>query len=84
MTYYLLFTLQTILSLNEEDGCPVINLYPKDIVQLGLDPQADVEFITEIASLYFKKRIQVNGIHNPQACLSLCCCKTKRQGAIHI
>lgn len=79
--------METIISLNEEDGCAIVNLYPKDIVQLGLDPQADVDFIKQVAALYFKKTIQVNGIHNPQACISLCCPvrrQTNVDGAIHL
>jgi hypothetical protein len=75
--------LQTILSINEEDGCNIISLYPKDLVQLGLDPQTDVDFVTELAQLYFRKRVQVHGIHNFQACMSsssfmCCCCRRKK------
>ena len=83
LTHYLLYTLQTILSINEEEGCPVIHLYPKDIVQLGLDPRADVDFITEIAFIYFRKRIQVNALHNPQACLSLCAVKIDKVAFVY-
>lgn len=86
MTYYLLSTLQTILSINEEEGCNILSLYPKDLVQLGLDPQTDVDFVTELAQLYFKKRVQVHGIHNLQACLSsssaaaaCCCCSSNKR-----
>lgn len=72
--------MQTILSVNEEEGCDIIHLYPKDIVQLGLDPQTDVEFITELTQLYFRRQIIVRGIHNPQACMTLfCCCQTKKR-----
>lgn len=46
------------------------------MVQLGLDPLADIDFITELSKLYFKKRVIVRGIHNPQACMSLCCCQS--------
>ncbi|KAI9245198.1 hypothetical protein EDC94DRAFT_530380, partial [Helicostylum pulchrum] len=88
LTYYLLSTLKTILSMNEEDGCDIIHLYPKDMVQLGLDPLADIAFITELSKLYFRKRVLVRGIHNPQACMSLCCCqpfkKKNSNGSIRI
>lgn len=58
------------------------------MVQLGLDPITDTDFITEVSKLYFRKRVMVRGIHNPQACISICCCqsfkKKNNNGSIRI
>lgn len=75
--------LQSILSVNEEDGLGLVPIYPKDMVHMGLDPQADAAFVTELAQLYFKKRVQVfswKHVGHISQCSN--CCYSKR--SIHI
>jgi hypothetical protein len=79
-----------ILAINEEEGLNTIHLYPKDLVQLGLDPQADVGFVKELAELYFKKRVQVHGLTNlayitsTSICCYCCCCPRQQRAEIQI
>lgn len=78
LNYFLLAKLQLILDINEEEGRDAVHLYPKDLVQLGLDPQADVAFVKELAELYFKKRVLVNGLTDlayiSSTSVRCCCC----------
>ncbi|KAI8090248.1 uncharacterized protein B0P05DRAFT_530004 [Gilbertella persicaria] len=78
LTGCMLYKLQSILSLRQEERIHTIHLYPKDMVQLGLDPQCDIDFVVELANLYFKKQVFVHGLHNSIGYVndSLCCCKT--------
>jgi hypothetical protein len=74
-----------ILSINEEEGLSTVHLYPKDMVQLGLDPQTDVAFVKELAELYFKKHVKVHGLTNlayitsTSACCYCCCCPRQQR-----
>ncbi|CEP18010.1 hypothetical protein [Parasitella parasitica] len=82
LTYFLLEKLESILSINEENGLTLIPIYPKDMVHMGLDPQADAAFVTELAQLYFKKRVQVYGwnhVGHISQCLNCC-----RKPSVHI
>ncbi|KAI8643641.1 hypothetical protein BD408DRAFT_481947 [Parasitella parasitica] len=75
LTCFLLEKLQSILSINQEDRLALVPIYPKDMVHMGLDPQADAAFVTELAQLYFKKRVQVfgwNHVGHISQCLSCC------------
>ncbi|KAL7314855.1 hypothetical protein PS15m_006370 [Mucor circinelloides] len=81
LTSFLLEKLQSILAVNEEDGLDLISISPKDMVHMGLDPQADAAFVTELAQLYFKKRVQVFGWNHVgyiSQC-SACCCHCRKQ-----
>jgi len=81
LTSFLLEKLQSILAVNEEDGLDLIPISPKDMVHMGLDPQADAAFVTELAQLYFKKRVQVFGWNHVgyiSQC-SACCCHCRKQ-----
>ncbi|KAI9485899.1 MAG: hypothetical protein EXX96DRAFT_24410 [Benjaminiella poitrasii] len=76
LNYFLLSKLQSILSMREENEANnhLIMLYPKDMIQLGLDPQHDASFIIELSQLYFKKRVQVFGWRHLCYTRSCCCC----------
>jgi hypothetical protein len=76
LTGCVLEKLQAILSINEEDGLNMIPIYPRDMVQLSLDPQADASFVVELADLYFKKKVYVYGLQS--ICYTTdysCCCR---------
>ncbi|GAN00971.1 sphingosine kinase [Mucor ambiguus] len=86
LTSLLLEKLQSILTVNEEDGLALIPIYPKDMVHMGLDPQADVAFVTDLAQLYFKKRVQVFGLSHVgyiSQC-SACCCFCQKRSSLRI
>ncbi|KAI8981001.1 hypothetical protein BDB01DRAFT_851416 [Pilobolus umbonatus] len=79
LSYYVLDTLRTVLSINEEEGTNVIQIYPEDMVKLGLDPFGDIDFVKELAFIYFKKHVQVTCC----SLSSLCCCR-KRPAVIRL
>ncbi|KAK4520755.1 uncharacterized protein ATC70_006635 [Mucor velutinosus] len=86
LTSFLLEKLHSILTVNEEDGLALIPIYPRDMVHMGLDPQADAAFVTELAQLYFKKRVQVFGWNHVgyiSQC-SACCCACQQRPSLHI
>ncbi|OBZ89920.1 Protein LCHN [Choanephora cucurbitarum] len=77
LTECLLTKLKSIIETRQE-GETTIHLYPKDMVQLGLDPQLDIDFLTELSLLYFNQPVYIHGLHNSIGHLSdtLCgCCK---------
>ncbi|CEI89606.1 hypothetical protein RMCBS344292_03957 [Rhizopus microsporus] len=82
LTFFLLLTLQDIISTNERDDITI--LWPKDMVELGLDPLKDTEFVIELARLYFNKEIQVRGIPDWHACCSACCLQGRDRQYIRI
>lgn len=72
--------LETILSANETMESDVVELGPRDMLKLGLHPNADVEFVVSLASMYFRKMVRVR---KPCSCDSPCCHK-QAEGAIRI
>ncbi|KAI9260803.1 hypothetical protein BY458DRAFT_516347 [Sporodiniella umbellata] len=82
LTYFLLLTLQDIISENEESDIAIV--YPKDMVKLGLDPTKDIEFVTELSQTYFGKQIRVHYSPGLGTCFSACCLTKKDESYIRI
>ncbi|KAI8388743.1 uncharacterized protein BYT42DRAFT_561070 [Radiomyces spectabilis] len=76
----LLSLLHDILQANEEESIDMIIIYPRDMVQLGLDPSADAQFIQEVSQLYFSKQVCVAGCLGAKPCYY--CTKDKIQSCL--
>lgn len=83
MTYFLLLTLQDIISESENDD-DIVAIHPKDMVELGLDPIQDSDFIIELAQLYFGKQVKVNSLPDMQTCSACCSVQKREQSYIRI
>ncbi|KAF7732013.1 hypothetical protein EC973_007118 [Apophysomyces ossiformis] len=81
LSFHMLSTLETILSLNEQENSSEIVLYPQDMARLGLDAQGDSEFVSELAMLYYSKQARVASCFGTSICN---CCPTKDKGRITI
>ncbi|CAO3666733.1 unnamed protein product [Rhizopus stolonifer] len=82
LTYFLLLTLQDIISENEEDD--IVAIHPKDMVELGLDPTKDADFAVELVQIYFGKHVKVHGLPGIQACFTSCCMQKSDENYIRI
>jgi hypothetical protein len=83
LSFYVLSTLQALISLYEVAKEEVVILKPKDMVLLGLDPHNDVDFVTELGRLYFEKHIIIAGMYDTKACVA-CCTPKKKSGHIQL
>lgn len=83
LSFYVLSTLQALISLYEVAEEEVVILKPKDMVLLGLDPHNDVDFVTELGRLYFEKHIIIAGMYDTKACVA-CCTPKKKSGHIQL
>ncbi|KAI9010985.1 hypothetical protein CLU79DRAFT_446289 [Phycomyces nitens] len=89
--FFHILSSQLLIMLNEmllanEDGVEDTVLYPQDMLRLGLDPQTDGGFVSELAQLYFKKQIRVAGCLELGVCCKglKTCCGPRTGGSIRI